>query len=1343
MNEDLISDIIKECTKYFKDIKKRQNVELNKCIDNITNELDSLKDNVINQNTESIESNLLSITNYFIEVATQIVYLKYSKFYFNILILLKKFIEYNIFSKEKGSSVIRLIKELYNNSKINDECQNKILEILQTFIFSSLLEIKYETLSTIYIIILKSFNNKNQKDFKNPIRLLLSNITEKIYKSNDSEVIVQITILIFSWYKLSLKKSSGNRNTQENNLDIKSNSNEYTEDIDDKLKEEIIVILNQKKNNVFIQCLSLELLSQILIIIHSNQQDDKKDQFDINFLNGFIKEKVLKALCISLDNIIKNNSTYEDELNYLHFLKLCRLLKIIIFNCNINYDLIKTFLDIMIDKQNKNIWKLNLSIELIFSIITNYNLLQKINKSNQDLLISIFTSIKEFINNIESLKDDKESRKRDNIISSFMKKKELDNDKIYIERDEIIVFKEHSKKFYKSLINDCLHNIIDSLKKDNKLDNNKKEEKDFVEQKIFDIICDNIKGIIFQLFSNEMNKRTKININAENEIDCDLKIYINYVQDMMELYNNLNIFDKRDEYLQYLCEMANSFPEDNNNDEKNIYILLSLINLSKSNNIFNKNSLVIILQTIEKFNHIYNISKLNEYINNDLDKIIKDINNYFFEYNKTSKDRNIKKEENIIEDKKEDNLKNEDVKENADDKKDLDKKDNNKKEDYKVELRKKLCETINTLFLDSKNMDLITLKCIIDALSKCIDISINNNAINLNKKNDINNKDGKEKEKESKNNNINKDNNTTLNKNYEDDKIFNCEIIFYFSKILTLTILNVDNIFVLFEPLISVINKLVDKKIMIDFSIDILCTLIPEILLKYEKIELNIKRNLNEDNKIWVDDRWQKILFSPFLTLLSQPELYKLIKGKIFLGLNKIIQQSGHFIDMFGWESIMHSCNILANYDIENTFLSVKQILNDYNIYLSLFNIIPLMKLLQIFIFDEKNTNISISAIELFWSCADLIDDIKQGKKLVTDKQKILFNSLLKDKEIKVYCDELYYKLFSYLIGISKDSRVDVKKSGINIFTDIFVSKMKNINYDILLKILNDIFFKVFSSNTEKFISDKNNQEFEQTLEISLLDMIKILKELFLQNIGDNKIFENYLNKIIEIIPKGSVSLISDIIKSILDIKINKNEKKLKLYDKLDIYFKILKLTNEFIKGPNFTISKFNKEPAYNLFNNILSFLIYILWDNNNIEELNDEHFKNVFDILNSLFEFIYSIEPKLIEIKPRNLTNLEKDIFLLLENIPVIKTIILNYLIEKMAIDIKNPHSEVICNRSIESFQIIICKTEEEHKFGLRKEENEIIKNFIKKIKDIFDLRNKNEIIECLINTTLDKNNM
>ena len=98
----------------------------------------------------------------------------------------------------------------------------------------------------------------------------------------------------------------------------------------------------------------------------------------------------------------------------------------------------------------------------------------------------------------------------------------------------------------------------------------------------------------------------------------------------------------------------------------------------------------------------------------------------------------------------------------------------------------------------------------------------------------------------------------------------------------------------------------------------------------------------------------------------------------------------------------------------------------------------------------------------------------------------------------------------------------------------------------------------------------------------------------------------------------------------------------------------------------------------------------------NNVEKLIDEQYKTVFDLLNSLFKFIYSIEPNLMEVKPRELTDLEKDIFLLLENVPLTKIIILNYLIEKMIIDIKNPHTEAVCNRSIESFQIIICKTED-----------------------------------------------
>jgi hypothetical protein len=390
-----------------------------------------------------------------------------------------------------------------------------------------------------------------------------------------------------------------------------------------------------------------------------------------------------------LDNIKKSTSTNEDELNYLHYLKLSRLIKIIVFNFNVNYEVIKFILEIINDNQNKSIWKLNLSMEFIFNIMANYDLLQKIYKSEENLLTSIFNVIKDFINHIETLKDERENKKVDSIISSFMKKKDLDNNKIYIEGDEIVIFKEHSKKFYKHLINDCLQNIIDSLIKINKGEKIENEE-----LKIFDAICDNLKDIILKLISNEMNKKSSINISTQNDIDCDLKIYLNYIQNMMELYKNFNMLDKRDEYLKYLCEIAQSFPEDKNNDEKNIFIALTLINLSKTNSLLNKNSLVIILQTIEIFNHTYNYIKLNEYIKSDLDKILKDINKCFFEYIKSSKDKNLKKKGEKVseegeENMDEDNEKKVDTKKNVEEKKELDKKDSDKKEDKKEDAKKK------------------------------------------------------------------------------------------------------------------------------------------------------------------------------------------------------------------------------------------------------------------------------------------------------------------------------------------------------------------------------------------------------------------------------------------------------------------------------------------------------------------------------------------------------------------------------------------------------------------------------------------------------------------------------
>ena len=1488
MNEDSVFNLIKDCTKIFTEIKKKKNEDLDTSLNNCLNTLSVLKENISHKQDENIEENLLIISNSFIEAANKVINLKYTKYFLNILLVLKKFLEYSIFSKEKSDNLIDILYDIHNNSKANEESQNKVLEIFQTFIFTSYFELKYDSLSKIYLLILKSFtntsNNKN-KDFKNPIRLLFTTITEKVYKSNDFEIITKITVLIFSWYYLSQKKKaeSSRKITKENpnednnnsniNLEKNKNNDEFSYDIDNQIKEEINKIINNhKKNKIYIQCLSLELLSQGISLI-LNKKDKDNNQFG-NFIKGLMKGKVKKAINISIENIKKSISILEEPLNYLLFIKIIKFLKIILFNYNDNYEIIQPIIDLLKENnaENKISWKKKLSFEFLSTIIANKQLLEKIGNWEKELLESLFSSINKFIDNIELLKDDKEF-KRSNTVSE-MKRKGAEDNKIYLEGDEIVIVKEKSARYYKNQINECLLSLIDCLVKEHffKNDDNKNSENknQFLDKDIFDIICNNLRDIIFKLIKNEKN------INIKNNADSDIKLYFNYIKNMMGLFINLNMPKKVEEYFKILSELALDFPkEKKQSDEKNIFLALNLLNLSKTPKSLNKECYIIVLQTIEIFNHKYNFLRLSDYSKNDLDKIIKDINELFlnkkltneaFLKNKNDKtqkeeqmlnnndllekeneetkiniidisellkdeienenenekekeeendeekkenehneiikkdsikiveieekdnieiletEKNDEKEEDIKkievskkdnekkaetnkdkikEDSKKDNEKKEDIKkskekkedskkdkeknkevktdkekkevkkdnEKEESKKDKERKKEDKKDTYKDEIRKILCHEIDKMFTDSKYLDLESIKSIIDALLSCIDLSIEKN--NSKKKNELS-------KKESKDIKSNKDKEKKAINN-EDEENLNYEIIFFYSKLLTIALTNEDKFYILFDPLMTVINKLLDNKIMLDFSVEILCSLIPEIILKYHNIKTNINKSINEENKIWIDERWQKLLFSPLLTLLSQVELFAFIKDKIFVGLNKIIQQSGHYIDLYGWESIIQTCVILSNFDVEKTFFPIKSTLNDYCSYLTLLNLIPIMNLLQVFISNKKDKNISFSSVELFWSCANLIDDFKQGKRVMEDKEKPLLEKLIKGKEIKLYCDELYEKLFSYLININDDERLDVRKSGLNVFTEIFVSKMSNIAQETRLKIINEIFFKIFCANTDKFILDSKNNELEQALQISLLDILKILKEFFNINEGENKIFEDFLNKLTEIIPIASPLLNTDVLKSILEIKLNKNENTSMIVKKLDMYFKIIALINEYIKGSNFVISQFNKVPAYKLFNSILLFIGNIFLDDNYLEIYTDDNLKIVIEIFKTLFDSIYTIEPKLLELKPRKLVDFENDIFNLIEKMPIQNNTIFNFIIDRMNFDIKNLHTDAISRRLLECFKNMISK--KENKFGLKKEEYEIFKKLKEKIKEIILLSTKNEVIESLSLSKIEEN--
>ena len=149
----------------------------------------------------------------------------------------------SLWSKLNSHEAIDIMKEISSNTKNNIECLNKVVEVIHTIIFTSFFELNENDAINIYLINIQNFNmtnNYQNYNFKNPIRLLFIALTDIIYKSNNNEIIINITKFLFSLY---IKD------------DINNNDNEYLE------------LIKEIKNNVYIKCLSLELLSQGLKIL--------------------------------------------------------------------------------------------------------------------------------------------------------------------------------------------------------------------------------------------------------------------------------------------------------------------------------------------------------------------------------------------------------------------------------------------------------------------------------------------------------------------------------------------------------------------------------------------------------------------------------------------------------------------------------------------------------------------------------------------------------------------------------------------------------------------------------------------------------------------------------------------------------------------------------------------------------------------------------------------------------------------------------------------------------------------------------------------------------------------
>ena len=270
------------------------------------------------------------------------------------------------------------------------------------------------------------------------------------------------------------------------------------------------------------------------------------------------------------------------------------------------------------------------------------------------------------------------------------------------------------------------------------------------------------------------------------------------------------------------------------------------------------------------------------------------------------------------------------------------------------------------------------------------------------------------------------------------------DIHFCILKLFQVAAINVNRIELFHTELIKLLSTIFEKKIDVIslFSLDVLCAATISIISKYKIKEVS----LPDYNPNWGKESYQRTTLNPLNQIASQT-LEPSTVLRFLDNLSKVIQHTGKYLDTFGWSSFIEICSIMINNNSEKTFDLVKLILNDYNVFLTPYNIIPILSLLGTFALYENDSNICFSAIELFWSCANLTENFQKKKIELTQYQKeVLEECNSTDKSKEIFFNEIWKHIFFKLTNINLDERSEVKKSGINVFTDIFISKIDSIS---------------------------------------------------------------------------------------------------------------------------------------------------------------------------------------------------------------------------------------------------------------------------------------------------------
>ena len=1449
MDDDLflINDIEKEYKKLSTETKKKY-PKLKELVDFSLKTIEKIKSSVISPNSyinisqvkKEFQSELQLSMNIIIKPIMIISENKYSKFNLSCVLILKKLITYNYITESEYNDIIKILKEMYDNS--NEDTQLKILETLQSLISINVSKISEETLNNIMIIFCRIFCFKNIET-KNALQLILGTFMKKIFDYCDNDIIIGLI----------------------KNLILLS----------DGMKSDWINI-----PTISGKCLGLELITTIIETFPDKLNGD-------NFKGIFYDIKLLirRIYSVNIEQQIMG-------------IKSCRLILIIINKLNILYDIIEGPLK-FIEKNNQIVWQKILGLELFCELFKNQIFLFGLYKQNKSLYEKMLINFSDITyqtfmlkkKNINGNTNETGSivngmnihllRKQSDPIFKIPNKKYLSNNLIIF--DEHIIITQNINYIYK-LITECFVNIRNSfvglLESNNidvnvhTLDKKKKELKNTknINETIMNQTQKDLREMICTQFVNLKGSLIGIFINF-NDITKS-QTFISIMQTFIYIFSSFDLISLRDELLNDLCKLAipNNLENISEVKDKNILIIRAIFNLIHCINLLDYSSWLILIETIQNLYFI--LIKSNSYIyeykeifniNIILNDMIENIKKYSYSTDINEIEKMIEKKDSIEKSNSSQsslpdlNINNKEHKKIKSGIMNSNNNNMNIKEKEKLTEEQKenieiLSKAVNTLFIESNTYDDDTIKTIIKALydntKKLFDNYIKekletkklikeNNTTSGEKNNENNNKligissTNLEYNKKDSNNNINNINSNMNNNNQQqtnNNNIYNgrfqqlngvlsaaqtkimnninyvlgitnynnnntktndnmnnninvniannnnnnsssnnafiqnekllanlAYINFNLIKILCLTIININRVHLFWDTIIDTVNLLCSNSInnrfsntLSKFTIEILTQIIITIILQYKQTNLN--------NNIFSNKEIQITIFKPIYSFLNRHHNISFVLEP----LQKILEKCSIKLNGLGWNSFINILNnILSNGKVdsqqcENVFKIVEQIFNEYAIYLNIFNIEPILNVLEIFSVSKDNNNICYSSISYFWQCANICEDYQKEKRIISPEEMELFDGKIKynNKEEKLdYLNNIWKDIFFKLININNDERFEIRKSGINVFSQIYVAKIKPMNIlidknkkiKISAEIIYELFYEIMNKNIKNYIN--NQEKFEDTIVLTLQSIGKIIKCFFEENKGDdyfeenNKILSIFINKCLDLMKKNSPLISSNILKCIVDLEFL--DEKL-FIENLSSNWDILNEIGKFIEDENLFINNYSKtvngekliEIIVETLRNIFTKLINI----KNIDDsiLNKE-IEKLIKYIPKIFISLNYTEYNFIKANPKVLINSESYLFELIELLGKtlkdnnILILIINYLISFISFELENPHSEILCKRSIECIEIIFNNNENIHIIS-NEEIAKIILNIINKSIEILQKRYDNTVLEHLI---------